>query len=45
MNLEDKKLATVRQNRIWTDKEVQLKMSKREKAFAKENHKVMLNTW
>ncbi len=45
MNLEDKKLAVVRQNRIYLDDETKLTMKKTEKAFFKKLAKQQRSTW
>ena len=45
MNLEDKKLAVIRQNRIYTDIEVKLQMERQEKRYRKSLSKQMKATW
>jgi len=45
MRLEDKKLALVRQNRIYADTEVRIQMKRTEKDWNKVNRRILLNTW
>ena len=45
MRLEDKKLALVRQNRIYADTEVKIQMKRTEKDWKKVNRRILLNTW
>ena len=45
MNLEDKKLAVIRQNRVYLDEETKLNMKKTERAFFKKLAKQQRSTW